>query len=101
MSKSYRKPAYFQTVKVDTKTGKKETTRAIRNLEKYQKYKALYDYFFDDFFINDIRDRNRGYGGSTSTDYGWSFFGDGKIKPAYNRKEDFRGEHTWRKLITK
>jgi len=101
LSKSFRKPTFFVTLNKDPAKGKKFTTRKLRAMEKQKENMALNSIEFDDFFLQDLRDRNRGYGGSTSRDRGWDYFGDGKIKPAHLQKSDFSDPTIWRKLITK
>jgi len=87
-SKSFRKPAYYRTTGADPSFGKKQTSGEIRAKERalaaeLEKLNIddpdLADLDDEDFFVDDPRDTTRGKAGSRSPDFGWDYFGDGRV----------------------
>jgi hypothetical protein len=87
-SKSFRKPTFYRTKGADPSFGKKQTSGEIRAKERaiaaeLEKLNIddldLADLDDEDFFVDDPRDATRGKAGSRSPDYGWDYFGDGRV----------------------
>jgi len=76
MSRSKRKPAFFICNGADPKKGKQTTSREIRRTVRQKLHTEEED--FD--FVHPL-DNTRGHGGSRDEDYGWDYFGDGKVDP--------------------
>ena len=88
MSRSTRAPWYYLASGADPGSGKSFLSRSIRHLAS----QAL-RVFGMDFDFTHVQDRVRGLAGSRSRDYGWTYFGDGRVlarrepwKTKYSRK---------------
>jgi len=81
MSHSIRKPVSFVACGADPKTGKQVTSRFLR-----RKVRQALHADEDEFDFVRPADKNRGRAGSRSSDFGWDFFGDGKIGPWHIRR---------------
>lgn len=83
MSRSYRIPAYYICKGARPAQGKRITSRVMRALARRTTRQAARDTDTDTF----VEPRNRGRAGSRDPDYGWTFFGDGRVLP--------RGDASW------
>lgn len=76
MSRSKRKPAHYFACGANPKKGKELASRAIRRTVR-----QLLSYDEEDFDFVHPMDKNRGDAGSRTSDYGWDYFGDGRLNP--------------------
>ena len=79
MSRSRKKTAaYYMSSGAHPVQGKQESSRRIRRQTKIAEKLADPDNP-DDIFLDDFQDAKRGKAGSRDKDYGWDYFGDGRV----------------------
>lgn len=79
MGKSYRHDSYYRASGAKPSEGKRYTSRELRRMAKDNERKAAELLLDHDFYVDDPRDSSRGDAGSKDADYGWKYFGDGRI----------------------
>jgi len=75
MSRSTRAPFHYMTSSASPGAGKRHTSRSIRRLVR-----AAIDAVGSAFDFAHPLDRTRGRAGSRDGDWGWSLFGDGRVR---------------------
>lgn len=76
MSRSKRKPSYYVCCGANPRKGKQLASRSIRSIVRQKLHTEE-----EDFDFAHPQDKIRGDAGSRSEDYGWTYFGDGKVNP--------------------
>lgn len=97
MSRSFKKHfGHYQTVNVDPKSGKKFTSKRLRQVIR-EKLFNFFKFEDDEQIFGNLMDRNRGHKGSKNFNDAWNYFGDGwvNIRKIYEWMEE-RGIWKWK-----